>query len=101
MKKYRVRLSLLDGKPSVGYNETIPVFLSDMNNPIGKCTIIRTEKGHFGDVELESAVSGELYFYYRDAVTEPVSFYLSGLQFLEEPLKNSSTTKLKDMIVLS
>jgi len=81
-------------------SQTIPVFLSDRNNYVGDCEIVRNDKGlHLGILSLQKVIPLNFYMYYMNRATEVPVFFLTELLFLETPLKGENTTQLRDNLV--
>jgi len=97
-----VKLTLLDRQQHLFYDTIVPVFIAtpDEYTQIGKCTLFKNETGdHFGTLELDREVSGDLFFYYRSLATQSGVFDFSGLDLNQNELHNRPTTRLRDMIV--
>lgn len=97
----KISLVLLDKLGSVGYDNKVPVILEhDFINPIGWCEVFRGDDGrHYGYLALDRAVSHDLFFYYRQAVSDDGIFWFSGVQLLSKPLDGKATTRLHEKII--
>ena len=101
LKTMRVKLSLLDKQKSLGYDQVVRVALVGKTfQPIGICTVLKAKDGrHYGDLDLDREVSGDLYFYYMNLVSQEPIFWFDGLQLCEFELEGRPTTQLKEMII--
>lgn len=96
-----VKLSLLDRQASLHYSAIVNVALI-LNNYelIGTCRVFANEQGkHFGELILNSEVSGDLYFYYRSRANSDGVFWFDGLDLMENEISQNPTTQLKEMVV--
>jgi hypothetical protein len=96
-----VKLTLLDRQGSLMYDRIVNVGLViDKYEFIGTCEVYIDEGGkHFGKLKLDREVSRDLYFYYRSGANEDGLFWFTGLDLMENEIKDKRTTQLKDMVV--
>ena len=75
--------------------------IDDKYEIIGTCRVFRNEENgkHFGELLLDKEISSELYFYYRSRANNAGIFIFAGLDFTQNELSHSPTTKLKEMII--
>ncbi len=104
MRNFTVRLTKLDREMAVTHANTVPVYINDqINNPIGTCRVYKNQNSEFiGEVQLNTDVSGDLYFYYVDnvgAVDAESGYHFSGLHFTDDMLKDKPTQRLKEKVI--
>lgn len=99
----KVQLSLLDRKPAIFYPSEVPVgvFQNAKYQLIGHCKIERNLDGrHFGTLLVSVEINPNWYFYYRGLANDAGVFVFSGLDFHEQEMDHSKTTRLNEMILI-
>ncbi|OLY92499.1 hypothetical protein SAMN05444008_102381 [Cnuella takakiae] len=97
-----VRLSLLDRKESLQYTIYSDVYIGTSNGykQVGTSRLFKNDKGNFvAELSLTEAVDLDYFFYYRGATDNDGVFIFSGIDFFENQQKNTSPTRLREMII--